>query len=113
MEPDKDDLKSGLVKGYAEPVADFLCAAADTVLNIPAFTLISTVIKIGLSGRDRFLVEKLLSFFSSYGRLPEEERDKLRSKLDADPAERKRVGETIPVIFENLAELTPFASFKG
>jgi hypothetical protein len=107
------DIGSALVQSMRRAdlqdlTVDYAQAGLDAELSegvlkeIPVVRSILALGKIGLSFRDRLLINKILSFLLSLNELPADERDKMVAKLESDAAYGRRVGIHVVELLERI-----------
>jgi hypothetical protein len=95
--PGLDDLLSD----YAELGLDQLIDA-DTVSDIPIVRSVVAVVRMGIGIRNRLFARKLLDFLTGFRGISEWERHDMVSRLEADPAYGRRVGEHLTELLDRI-----------
>jgi hypothetical protein len=100
-----NDFAAGALVDAGESLLDTATQSvtdSDVLIKVPILGILAAMTKGFFSFKDRRYANKLLNFLAETSRASEEDKRRYREKLDSDPEESKRAGETILDITDKI-----------
>jgi hypothetical protein len=95
--PGLDDLAADYTQLGLDAIID-----GDTLLELPVAKSVVAVVRMGVGIRNRLFARKLLDFLAGFRGVTEWERQDMVSRLEADPAYGRRVGEHLTELLDRI-----------